>query len=209
MAKYTGPSCRLCRREGEKLFLKGEKCYSSKCAVESRPFPPGQHGQRRRQRPSDYSAQLREKQKLRRIYGILERQFRLYYQEAARRRGATGERLLQLLESRLDSVVCRMGFAASRAEARQLVRHNAITVNGRKMNIPSHQLRPSDVIAVAERSSKQIRVQSALEMAQQRGIAEWMDVDVANRSGIFKRVPDRADLPSDINENLVVELYSK
>jgi len=209
VAKYTGPSCRLCRREGEKLFLKGEKCFSSKCPVESRAFPPGQHGQRRRNRPSDYAGQLREKQKLRRVYGLLEKQFRLYYKEAARRKGATGERLLQLLESRLDNVVCRMGFAASRAEARQLVRHNGITVNGRKTNIPSFQVSPEDVVAVAEKARSQSRIQSALEMAQQRGIPDWVDLDASKFTGVFKRVPDRADLPADINENLVVELYSK
>ena len=209
MAKYTGPSCRLCRREGEKLFLKGEKCFSSKCPVESRAFPPGQHGQRRRNRPSDYAGQLREKQKLRRIYGVLERQFRLYYKEAARLKGATGERLLQLLESRLDNVVARMGFAASRAEARQLVRHNGITVNGRKMNIPSYQVKPEDVVAVAEKARSQLRIQSAMEMAQQRGLPQWVEVEASKFTGTYKRVPDRADLPADINENLVVELYSK
>lgn len=209
MAKYTGPSCRLCRREGEKLFLKGEKCFSSKCPIESRAFPPGQHGQRRRNRPSDYAGQLREKQKLRRVYGLLEKQFRLYYKEAARRKGATGERLLQLLEGRLDNVVCRMGFAASRAEARQLVRHNGITVNGRKTNIPSFQVSPEDVVAVAEKARSQSRIQTSLEMAQQRGIPEWLDLDASKFTGVFKRVPERADLPADINENLVVELYSK
>jgi len=209
VAKYTGPSCRLCRREGEKLFLKGEKCFSSKCPVESRAFPPGQHGQRRRNRPSDYAGQLREKQKLRRIYGLLEKQFRLYYKEAARLRGATGERLLQLLERRLDNVVCRMGFASSRAEARQLVRHNGITVNGRKANIPSFQVQAEDVVAIAEKAKSQLRIQASLEMAQQRGIPDWIDVDVSKLSGVFKRVPERSDLPADINENLIVELYSK
>ncbi len=209
MAKYTGPSCRLCRREGEKLFLKGEKCFSSKCPVESRAFPPGQHGQRRRNRPSDYAGQLREKQKLRRVYGLLEKQFRLYYTEAARRKGATGERLLQLLECRLDNVVCRLGFAASRAEARQLVRHNGIVVNGRKTNIPSYQVQPDDLIEVAERSRKQSRIQAAVEMAQQRGVPDWLELDGTKLSGVFKRVPERSDLPADINENLVVELYSK
>jgi len=208
VAKYIGSKCRLCRREGEKLFLKGEKCFSAKCPIESRPFPPGQHGQRRA-RLSDYATQLREKQKLRRIYGVLERQFRRYYQEADRRKGSTGENLLQLLESRLDNVVYRMGFGASRSEARQLVRHNGITVNGRKVNIPSFQVRPGDVIAVAEKARKQLRVKAALEMAQQRGIPEWLDVDVNKMEGVFKSAPERSELPSDINEHLVVELYSK
>lgn len=208
MAKLVGAKCRLCRREGGKLFLKGEKCYTSKCAVENRPFPPGQHGQRR-QRLSDYAGQLREKQKLRRIYGVLERQFRGYYHEAARRKGSTGENLLQLLECRLDNVAYRMGFAASRAEARQLVRHNAITVNGKKVNIPAYQVSPSDVVAVNEKARSQLRIQGALELAQQRGFAEWLDVDVKKMEGVFKTKPERSDLPPEINEALVVELYSK
>lgn len=208
MAKYTGPKCRLCRREGEKLFLKGEKCYSSKCPVESRAFPPGQHGQRRT-RLSDYAHQLRAKQKLRRIYGVLEGQFRRYYEEADRRKGSTGEMLLQLLEGRLDNVVYRMGFSASRSEARQLVRHNGITVNGRKMNIPTYQVRPNDVVAVSERARKQPRIQAALEMAQQRGFADWIDVDASKMQGVFKSRPERSDLPAEINEHLIVELYSK
>ncbi|MGA7801875.1 MAG: 30S ribosomal protein S4 [Gammaproteobacteria bacterium] len=208
MAKLVGAKCRLCRREGGKLFLKGEKCYTSKCAVENRPFPPGQHGQRR-QRLSDYAGQLREKQKLRRTYGVLERQFRGYYQEAARRKGSTGENLLQLLECRLDNVAYRMGFAASRSEARQLVGHNAITVNGKKVNIPAYQVSPSDVIAVNEKARSQLRIQGALELAQQRGFAEWLDVDVKKMEGVFKTKPERSDLPPEINEALVVELYSK
>lgn len=208
MAKYTGPKCRLCRREGEKLFLKGEKCFSSKCPAESRAFPPGQHGQRRT-RLSDYAHQLRAKQKLRRIYGVLESQFRRYYEEADRRKGSTGEMLLQLLEGRLDNVVYRMGFSASRSEARQLVRHNGITVNGRKMNIPTYQVRPNDVVAVAERAKKQPRIQTALEMAQQRGFADWIDVDISKMQGVFKSKPERSDLPAEINEHLIVELYSK
>jgi len=198
----------LCRREGDKLFLKGEKCFSSKCAIETRPTPPGQHGAKRG-RLSDYAVQLREKQKLRRIYGILEKQFRSYYQEADRRRGSTGENLLQILESRLDTVVYRMGFGASRTEARQLVRHNAITLNGKKVNIPSLQLKPGDVIAASEKGKKQLRVKSSLEMAEQRGIAEWLEVDAKKMEGVFKAIPERSDLPSDINEHLVVELYSK
>ncbi len=208
MARYIGAKCRLCRREGEKLFLKGEKCYTSKCPIENRPFPPGQHGQRRT-RLSDYALQLRQKQKLRRIYGVLEKQFRLYYKEADRRKGSTGENLLKILEGRLDNVVYRMGFASSRNEARQLVRHNGITVNGRKLNIPSYQVRPEDVVAVSESTRKHLRVQSSIEMAQQRGIPDWLDVDAKAMKGIFKAVPERSELPAEINENLVVELYSK
>jgi len=208
VAKYTGSKCRLCRREGDKLFLKGEKCYTSKCPVESRPFPPGQHGQRRT-RLSDYALQLREKQKLRRIYGILEKQFRGYYKEATRRRGDTGANLLQLLEARLDTVVHCMGFAASRSEARQLVRHNGITVNDQKVNIPSYLVNPSDVIAVREKGKEQSRIKAALELAEQRGFVDWIDVDTKKMSGVFKAVPDRSELPPEINEHLVVELYSK
>jgi small subunit ribosomal protein S4 len=208
LAKYIGPSCRLCRREGEKLFLKGEKCYTSKCPVESRSFPPGQHGQRR-SRLSDYALQLREKQKLRRSYGILERQFRRYYEEADRTKGATGERLLQLLEGRLDNVIYRMGFGASRAEARQLVLHGGVSVNDRPVNVPSYQVRPENVIAVNEGSKGQLRIKAALELAKQRGFPEWLEVDVDKMQGIFKRRPERSDLPPEINEHLVVELYSK
>ena len=208
MAKYTGSKCRQCRREGGKLFLKGEKCFTSKCPVENRPFPPGQHGQRRT-RLSDYAVQLREKQKLRRIYGVLEKQFRKYYAEAARRRGSTGENLLQLLECRLDNVVYRMGFASSRSEARQLVRHNAVTVNGGKVNIPSIQVSPNDVIAVADKARNQLRIQGAAEVAQQRGISDWVNVDAKKLEGVFKSRPERSELPPEINEQLVVELYSK
>ncbi len=208
MAKYIGPKCRQCRREGEKLFLKGEKCFTSKCAIENRAFPPGQHGQRRT-RLSDYALQLREKQKLRRIYGVLERQFRLYYKEADRRKGSTGENLLQLLESRLDNVVYRIGFAASRSEARQLVRHNGITVNGRKMNIPSYPVKPGDAIAVVEGAKVQLRIKAAMDMAQQRGGVDWIDVDASKLEGVCKALPERAELPAEYNEHLVVELYSK
>jgi small subunit ribosomal protein S4 len=208
MARYTGPVCRLCRREGDKLFLKGEKCFGSKCAIEKRPTPPGMHGAKRG-RLSDYATQLREKQKLRRIYGILEKQFRSYYKEADRRKGSTGDNLLQLLESRLDNVVYRMGFGASRTEARQLVRHNAITLNGKRANIPSIQLRPGDVIGLSSKSKDQLRVKAALEMAEQRGISEWLEVDFKKMEGTFKATPERDELPSDINEHLVVELYSK
>jgi small subunit ribosomal protein S4 len=208
MARYVGPKCRQCRREGVKLFLKGEKCFSSKCGIENRAFPPGQHGQRRT-RLSDYALQLREKQKVRRIYGVLERQFRLYYQDADRRKGATGENLLQTLESRLDNVVYRMGFAASRNEARQLVRHKAIAVNGQVVTIPSYQVKPADEVAVHEKSRNQLRIQGAIDMAAQRGFVEWVDVDSKKLSGVFKARPERSELPSDINEHLIVELYSK
>ncbi len=208
MAKYIGSKCRQCRREGSKLFLKGEKCYTSKCPVENRPFPPGQHGQRRG-RLSDYAAQLREKQKLRRIYGVLERQFRNYYKKAAQRKGSTGENLLQLLESRLDNVVYRMGFAASRSEARQLVRHRAITVNGQRVTIPSYQVQPNDNLAVVDKARNQSRIQAALQLAEQRGFADWIEVDASKMQGVFKARPERSDLPAEINEHLVVELYSK
>lgn len=208
MAKYVGAKCRQCRREGQKLFLKGEKCYTAKCAIESRPVPPGQHGQRRG-RLSDYATQLREKQKLRRIYGILERQFSNYFFKASQKKGSTGTNLLQLLEGRLDNVVYRMGFAASRAEARQLVRHNGVLVNGQKVNIPSYQLNAEDQVSVKEGANNQARVQASMEFAQQRGIAEWLDVDAKKLVGTYKAIPDRSDLPADINEQLVVELYSK
>lgn len=208
MARYIGSKCRLCRREGEKLFLKGEKCFTSKCAIENRPFPPGQHGQRRT-RLSDYARQLREKQKLRRIYGILEKQFHLYYKEADRLKGSTGENLLQLLESRLDNVVFRMGFGVSRAEARQLVRHNGITVNGKKVNIPSYLVQAGDVVAVSEGAKAQLRVKSSVDLAQQRGLPEWIDVDASKLEGVFKAMPERSELPAEIQEQLVVELYSK
>lgn len=208
MARYIGSKCRQCRREGEKLFLKGEKCFTGKCAFENRAFPPGQHGQRHI-RMSDYALQLREKQKLRRTYGILEKQFRSYYETADRKKGSTGENLLGLLESRLDNVVYRMGFAASRSEARQLVRHKAILVNGIKVTIPSYQLKASDVVALSEKAKNQLRVQAATEMSQQRGVSDWLDVDTSKYEGVFKSTPERSDLSAEINEHLVVELYSK
>jgi small subunit ribosomal protein S4 len=208
MAKYTGSKCRQCRREGGKLFLKGEKCFTSKCPVENRPFPPGQHGQRRT-RLSDYATQLREKQKVRRIYGVLEKQFRNYYKKAATTKGSTGENLLQLLEGRLDNVVYRMGFASSRSESRQLLRHNGISVNGSRVNIPSYQVQPSDVVGVNEKSRNQLRIKSAIELAQQRGFSEWIDVDTKKMEGVYKARPERSELPADINEHLIVELYSK
>lgn len=208
MARYTDAACRLCRREGGKLFLKGEKCFTDKCPVEKRTYPPGHHA-RRRTRVSEYGRQLREKQKLRRIYGILERQFANYYAEADRQRGSTGENLLRLLESRLENVVYRMGFSVSRAEARQLVRHNGIMVNDKRVNIPSYQLRSNDVIEIASKAKEQLRIKAALEAAEQRGFPEWLDVDAKAMKGVFKAPPDRTELPSEINESLVVALYSK
>lgn len=208
MARNLDPRCRQCRREGEKLFLKGDKCFTDKCAVERRNYPPGQHGQKNIRR-SDYGVQLREKQKLRRIYCMLEKQFRIGYHTAEQSKGVTGENLLQLLESRLDTVAYRMGFGASRTEARQVVRHNGILVNGKRVNIPSYEVRPGDTVEVAERAKQQLRIKAAAETAAQRGLPEWMEVDTANLKGVFKARPQRADLPPSINENLVVELYSK
>ena len=206
MARYLGPTCKLSRREGTDLFLKsGIRPLESKCRADS---IPGQHGQRRG-RLSDYGVQLREKQKVRRLYGVLEKQFRNYYATAARRKGVTGVNLLHLLEQRLDNVVYRMGFGATRAEARQLVAHGCILVNGRKASIPSLQVAEGDVVAVRDRAKKQLRIQSALQLATQRGAADWVDVDVNKMEGIFRRTPDRGELPSEINENLIVELYSK
>lgn len=208
MARNLDAKCRQCRREGEKLFLKGEKCFTDKCAIERRSYAPGQHGQKNI-RQSDYGKQLREKQKVRRIYGLLERQFRNTYKESDRRKGVTGENLLQMLESRLDTVAYRMGFGASRTEARQVVRHNGILVNGRRVNIPSFQVRAGDVIEVAEKAKSHLRVKAAAEAAESRGFPEWLEVDVKALKGTFKAAPQRSDLPSNINESLVVELYSK
>lgn len=209
MARNLDAKCRQCRREGEKLFLKGEKCFTDKCAVERRSYAPGQHGQKSGQRLSGYGVQLREKQKIRRTYGILERQFRKVYAEADRRKGQTGENLLQLLESRLDTVAYRMGFGASRAEARQLVRHNGVLVNGKRVNIPSFDLRPGDTVELAEKARGQLRVKAALEAAESRGFPEWIEVDAKAGKGVFKAYPARTDLPATINESLVVELYSR
>ncbi len=208
MARNLDAKCRQCRREGEKLFLKGEKCFTDKCPIERRSYPPGQHGQKQ-SRLSGYATQLREKQKVRRIYGVLERQFRKVYAEADRRKGITGENLLQLLESRLDTVAYRMGFGASRTEARQIVRHNGILVNGKRVSIPSYQLRQGDVVQVAEKARAQLRIKGALEAAEQRGFPEWLEVDSKAMKGVFKAMPQRTELPSTINESLVVELYSK
>jgi small subunit ribosomal protein S4 len=206
MARYLGPKCKLSRREGTDLFLKSSvRPLESKCRIES---APGQHGAKRN-RLSDYGIQLREKQKLRRMYGVLERQFRRYYKEAARRTGATGQTLLQILECRLDNVVYRMGFAVTRAEARQLVSHKAIEVNGKIVNIPSYQVKAEDVISVREAAKKQLRIAAALQLAKQVGLPEWVEVDETKMSGKFKTVPERTEFLPDINENLVVELYSK
>lgn len=206
MARYLGPKCKLSRREGTDLGLKsGLRALESKCKVET---PPGMHGQRRG-RASDYALQLREKQKLRRTYGVLERQFRNYYKKAAQKKGSTGENLLQLLESRLDNIVYRMGFGSTRAEARQLISHKAIMVDGAVVNVPSYQVTAGQVISVREKAKKQQRVVDSLELAAQREAAGWIEVDAKKMEGVFKSVPDRGDLSADINESLVVELYSK
>ncbi|MBA4501139.1 30S ribosomal protein S4 [Marinobacterium marinum] len=206
MARYLGPKCKLSRREGTDLFLKsGVRALDSKCKAET---VPGVHGARRG-RLSEYGLQLREKQKVRRIYGVLERQFRGYYKEAARRKGATGENLLQLLEGRLDNVVYRMGYGSTRAEARQVVSHRQITVNGQVVNIPSYQVQAGDVVAVREKAKNQLRIKHALELAAQRAPVEWVEVDAAKMEGTFKSLPERSDLSADINEHLIVELYSK
>lgn len=206
MARYIGPKCKLSRREGTDLFLKsGVRSLDTKCKLEA---APGVHGARRG-RLSDYGLQLREKQKVRRIYGVLEKQFRSYYKEAARRKGATGENLLQLLECRLDNVAYRMGFGSTRAESRQLVSHKAITVNGAKVNIPSFQVKAGDVISLTEKAQKQLRVKGSLELASSRAAIGWVEVDSKKLEGVFKAVPERSDLAADINENLIVELYSK
>lgn len=202
MARYTGPKTKIARKFGEAIFGEDK-------SFEKRNYPPGQHGQRRSSRLSDYGVQLREKQKLRRIYGVLEKQFRSYYAEADRKKGITGENLLQMLESRLDNVAYKMGLGGSRTEARQIVRHNSILVNGKRVNIPSYQVQPGDSISVADQSKDQLRIKSALEAADERGLPEWLEVDVKKLTGIFKNRPERDDLPSTINESLVVELYSK
>ena len=207
MAKYTGPVCKLCRREGQKLFLKGERCYF-KCAFERRNYPPGQHGQIR-EKQKDYGIRLREKQKIRRIYGVLERQFRRYFHLAERQRGVTGDNLLRILESRFDNMIYRSGLAASRAEARQLVLHNHFTVNGRKMNIPSYSAKAGDIIQVKETSKGVEKIQRAIEAAQQRGIPEWLELDRDRMQVTIKSLPARDQIPESIEEQLVIELYSK
>ena len=206
MARYIGPSCKLSRREGTDLFLKSaRRSLDTKCKLDSR---PGQHGAKST-RISEYGTQLREKQKIRRMYGVLERQFRTYFDKAIQKRGATGENLLQMLESRLDNVVYRMGFASTRAEARQLVSHKAIEVNGKPVNIPSYLLRAADVVSVREKSRAQLRIKASLDLAEQNGFPSWVEVDAKNFKGVFKALPDRAEFANDVNEQLVVELYSK
>ena len=207
MARYIGPKCKLARREGTDLFLKSaRRSLDSKCKLDTK---PGQHGVRSGMRMSDYGNQLREKQKLRRTYGILERQFRRYFGEAARRKGSTGTNLLQLLESRLDNVVYRMGLGSTRAEARQLVTHGSITVNGRVQNVPSALVKTADIVGVTEKAKAQLRIQDALQLAEKVGFPSWVEVDVKKMSGTFKGAPDRSEFGQDINESLVVELYSK
>ncbi len=208
MARYKGSVCRLCRREGTKLYLKGERCYTDKCAVDRRTYAPGQHGQRRG-KVSEYGIQLREKQKARRIYGILEKQFRTYFEEADRRKGVTGENLLKILESRLDNIVYRMGFAMSRTEGRQLVRHGHFSVNGRKVNIPSYQVKAGDVIEVRDKSKSISRVKEIAEIMERQGTADWLEVDRENLKGTLLRVPSREEIDVPVQEHLIVELYSR
>ena len=209
MARYTEALCRLCRRENLKLFLKGDRCYGDKCAFERRPYAPGQHGQRRGGKISDYQLQLREKQKVKRIYGVLEKQFRRYYFQAEKKKGITGSNLLLLLESRLDNIVYRMGFATSRNQARQLIRHNHFLVNGNKTNIPSYQVKVDDVIEIKEKSRNVPMFSEAMETVVRRGIPNWMEVDKDTFKGTLRAIPSREDLTMPIQEQLIVELYSK
>jgi small subunit ribosomal protein S4 len=209
MARYIGPVCRLCRREGMKLFLKGERCYTEKCAIEKRNFAPGQHGKSRKSKLVGYGVQLREKQKVKRIYGVLEDQFRRYFEQAERTRGITGETLLQLLERRLDSVAYRLGFATSRAQARQLVRHGHFLVNGRKVDIPSYSVKPGDVVAVRQRSRQNPIILHALEEVKGRGVPEWLTFDAEGMSAKMGSAPTREQINLPVQEQLIVELYSK
>ena len=208
MARYTGPVCRLCRRERTKLFLKGARCESSKCAIERKPYPPGEHG-RGRIRETQYMVQLREKQKARRIYGVLEKQFRGYYREAARQKGITGENLLRILESRLDNLVYRANFAESRAQARQLVSHGHFRVNGRRVNVPSYRVRSGDVVTMRERSRELLVVQRAIDTSADRSIPEWLEVGQAERNIVVQDLPNRVQIDTQVQEQLIVELYSK
>jgi small subunit ribosomal protein S4 len=209
MARYIGPVCRLCRREGMKLFLKGERCYSEKCAIEKRNVPPGQHGRARKAKMVGYGVQLREKQKVKRIYGVLEDQFRGYFEEAERTRGITGETLLQLLERRLDNVIYRLGLATSRAQARQLVRHGHFLVNGRKVDVPSYSVKAGDVVTVGGTSAQNATIQHAMEEVKGRGIPEWLQFDPGNLSGRITSLPTREQINLPVQEQLIVELYSK
>jgi small subunit ribosomal protein S4 len=208
LARYTASVCRICRRENLKMYLKGDRCYTDKCAIERRPYPPGQHGQGR-VKFSGYGVQLREKQKVKRMYGLLESQFRGYYQRASAAKGKTGENLLQQLELRLDNVVFRMGFADTRAEARQLVRHGHLQVNGKRVNIPSFAVKPGSTVAVVERSRKMLRIAEAMETVDRRGIPPWLEVDKKALKGTVNAIPNREDLTMPIQEQLIVELYSK
>lgn len=208
MARYTGPSCRLCRRENLKLFLKGERCYTDKCAFERRQYPPGQHGQGRI-KFSSYGEQLREKQKVKRVYGLLEKQFRLTFNRAARKRGITGDNLIAILESRFDNMVYRLGFAASRNDARQLIRHGHFTVNGIKVNIPSAILKPGDVVQPREKSTKIEKIKESVETAKQRGVPAWLEIDVEKFEGKVVALPKRDEITMPMNEQLIVELYSR
>jgi len=209
LARYTGSSCRQCRRENLKLFLKGDRCYGDKCAFERRPYAPGQHGQRRAGKFSDYQLQLREKQKVKRIYGVLEKQFRRYYYRAEKQKGITGTNLLILLECRLDNIIYRMGFAASRDQARQLIRHNHFMVGNRKVNIPSYQAKVGDIVQIRERSRKVASILGAMETVIRRGIPSWIELDKENFKGTLSALPNREDLTMPIQENLIIELYSK
>jgi small subunit ribosomal protein S4 len=208
LARYTASACRICRRENLKMYLKGDRCYTDKCAIERRPYPPGEHGQGR-VKFSGYGVQLREKQKVKRMYGLLEAQFRGSFHRAAHAKGKTGETLLQLLELRLDNVVFRMGFADTRAEARQLVRHGHFVVNGKRVNIPSFEVKPGSLIEVREKSRKMIRIAEALETVDRRGVPQWIELDKKGMKGTVKSVPNREDLTMPIQEQLIVELYSK
>ena len=210
MARYIGPVCRLCRREGMKLFLKGERCYTDKCAIEKRNVPPGQHGRARKAKMVGYGVQLREKQKVKRTYGVLENQFRRYFEAADRQKGITGELLLQMLERRLDNVVYRLGFATSRPQARQLVRHGHFTVNGKKVDIPSYSVRPGDIVARAQRrAARTRRSQHAMEEVKGRGIPEWLTLDAGALAGRVSQLPTREQINLPVQEQLIVELYSK
>lgn len=208
MARYTGPVCKICRREGEKLYLKGDRCYSQKCGIDRRSYPPGEHGQRRR-KASDYALQLREKQKLRRMYGVLEKQFRIYCEKAARQRGVTGEILLQFLERRLDNVVYRAGLCPSRTSARQMVTHGHFRVNGRRVNIPSYLVSAEDVVEARPKESTKKWIKGVSESAAQRPIAEWLSVDAENHKATVVRLPKREEIAVTVNESSVIELYSK
>ena len=209
MARYTGASCRLCRRENLKMFLKGDRCYSDKCAFERRSFAPGQHGQNRFRKVSDYAVQLREKQKVKQMYGMLEAQFHRYFEKAERTRGVTGENLLIMLERRFDNTLYRIGFASSREQARQMVRHNLFSVNSKKVNIPSYQVRPGDVITLKEKHQKNALIVDNLEGAARRGVPSWLELDQAKFQGTVKALPNRDEITMPIQEQLIVELYSK